>query len=278
MPKILDLVGQQFGRLIVAGRIGSKRSSEGRSSIWWNCVCACGASCEVDTNSLRSGNTKSCGCLMRETSARIAKEHPLAPRPVNLSGRKFGLLTAIEPLSQRSNRRILWKCLCACGREHTTTAGSLTTGKVRSCGCFKGISNVTHGATIGGDWRPGYSVWAGMLGRCLNPRNEAYDRYGGRGITVCERWHSFEKFYADMGPKPPGLTIDRINNNGNYEPGNCRWATYRQQARNTRANKLVTCDGITDCVAGWADRTGLPARLIAKRLAAGWTPVRALTR
>jgi hypothetical protein len=118
-----------------------------------------------------------------------------------------------------------------------------------------------------------YGIWVGMLNRCENPENESYGNYGGRGIRVCERWRgSFLAFLEDMGPRPsPGLSINRIDNDGDYEPGNCCWATSREQMRNTRSNALVEHDGETLCIAEWAERYGISPSLLRGRLMAGWS-------
>lgn len=118
---------------------------------------------------------------------------------------------------------------------------------------------------------PEYSVWCGMIARCTNPNTKTYSRYGGRGVVVCERWRSFPPFFADMGPRPsPEHTLDRIDNNGNYEPGNCRWATQKQQTRNTSRTQMLEVGGIIRPLADWADFVGLPPSTIRTRLALGW--------
>src|SRR4029077_16821093 len=116
-----------------------------------------------------------------------------------------------------------------------------------------------------------------MRGRCYNQRNHKFPRYGGRGISVCRRWDKFENFLADMGRCPKGKSLDRIDNNGNYEPGNCRWATRKQQARNTATNRLIEFDGKSYCAAEWSEKTGLSEHMIYQRIRLGWTAKRALT-
>lgn len=122
-----------------------------------------------------------------------------------------------------------------------------------------------------------HAIWRGMLSRCRNPKAKDFARYGGRGVAVCERWLSFDNFLADMGERPAGLTLDRRNGSGNYEPGNCTWATPKQQARNRRDNVLVTHAGTTASVAAWAERTGLERKTLEYRIRAGWPAERALT-
>lgn len=124
----------------------------------------------------------------------------------------------------------------------------------------------------------GYRTWYAMLQRCQNPRNPVFRRYGGRGITVCDRWQSFENFYADMGSRPtPKHSIDRIDNNGNYEPGNCRWATPHEQARNRGDNYLIEWRGETRCLSDWCEVVGLTYSTVKGRLDSGWSVERALT-
>lgn len=126
---------------------------------------------------------------------------------------------------------------------------------------------------------PTYSSWHGMLQRCTNPNNPRWKRYGGRGITVSERWLKFENFLEDMGVRPKGLSIERINNNGNYEPSNCKWATRREQQGNTSFNQLLTFNGETDHLAGWARRLGIkPDTLYSRIFTLGWTIERAFSK
>lgn len=125
---------------------------------------------------------------------------------------------------------------------------------------------------------PEYKSWGNMLQRCLNPRHRDYARYGGRGISVCEAWRDFQTFYRDMGQKPLGkVSLDRIDNSGNYEPANCRWADRTQQQRNLRTNRVLTLDGISMPLAAWASRIGISRDALWNRLDDGWTVERALT-
>jgi hypothetical protein len=125
---------------------------------------------------------------------------------------------------------------------------------------------------------PTYVSWASIAPRCGNPNHPAYPRYGGRGITVCERWASFENFLADMGERPAGLSLDRIDNNGNYEPGNCRWATPKEQSSNREGTRLIAWQGETLCVKEWSRRTGVSNATILCRLARGLPPERVFER
>lgn len=123
-----------------------------------------------------------------------------------------------------------------------------------------------------------YRIWNSMIQRCTNVQNPAYARYGGRGIAVCERWmQSFEVFYSDMGDRPKGMTLDRVDTDGDYEPGNCRWATAKEQARNTRSNRMLSFRGESKCLQEWSDAIGIDKSSLRERLDAGWSVERALT-
>lgn len=189
-----------------------------------------------------------------------------------LIGQKFGRLT----VEAQGARPYHWLCRCDCGASKEVKGGNLTSGRTGSCGCFRTErpNHVTHGAT----GTLTHKRWRAMRARCMNPNADGYANYGGRGIVICERWDSFENFLADMGECPgPAFTIERSDTDGNYEPSNCRWATKTEQARNTRANRMLTHDGLTLCVSEWAERIGLPSQTILNRLRYGWSVERTLT-
>ena len=171
--------------------------------------------------------------------ARVIRE-AIHMRFIDLSGQRFGRLVAIERAPNKG-KRTMWRCKCDCGNGVVTEAYRIKNGITSSCGCYHrevsaGIYstlNRTHGATN----TPTHRSWNHMLGRCTNRNHHAWELYGGRGISVCERWLVFENFLEDMGERPPGTSIDRIDTNGNYEPGNCRWADAKTQGANRRGTR-----------------------------------------
>jgi len=148
-------------------------------------------------------------------------------------GQRFTRLTVIEEAGINKQRNYLWKCRCDCGNINIVNGSDLRGGRSKSCGCLAIDKATKHGMA----WMLAYPSWLDMIRRCNNPKDKGYKNYGGRGITVCDRWLKLENFIEDMGERPEGLTIERIDNNGNYEPGNCCWATYTTQLRNQRVKK-----------------------------------------
>jgi hypothetical protein len=191
----------------------------------------------------------------------------------DLTGDRYGKLTVIarDPVNYRGNAQ--WVCRCECGKVKTYIGMDLRKGRLRSCGCQNPGSQSDHGMSS----TPTYRAWVSMKVRCNNPKNVFYRHYGGRGIKVCDRWqNSFESFFADMGARPPKHSIDRIDPNGNYEPGNCRWATQREQMNNRRCNRFVEIDGKTQTLATWLRESGLKPSTYQDRIVRGWDIERAI--
>jgi hypothetical protein len=160
---------------------------------------------------------------------------------MNLAGQVFGRLTAVEHVGSSGGYR-LWKCVCACGGEKVVSNNHLRMRNTLSCGCLNTEKtaqrardrNFRHGHNAMAEPSPTYVTWSSMLQRCRYSRHKSFKDYGGRGISVCDRWFTFSNFLNDMGERPAGRTLDRINPSGNYEPSNCRWATPSEQANNKR--------------------------------------------
>jgi hypothetical protein len=216
--KWIDLAGKRFARLVVMKYAGRYK---------WVCACDCGAVAIVHRGSLRNGHTRSCGCLKIElTSARSR---------VNLVGRRFGRWKVINYAGYRK-----WACVCACGTQRDVAGSNLQQGFSRSCGCLRREQVRARFTTHGMSKTLEYSRWKSMKARCFNPNNKAYKDYGGRGILPIEDWggrHSFPAYFADTGTPPPGMSLDRIDVNGGYTPGNVRWADRKTQMQNRRPRR-----------------------------------------
>lgn len=203
------------------------------------------------------------------------------PASINITGQRFSRLVAIRrvPSDGRPNTR--WEFLCDCGSTVIVLLGAVRRGSTKSCGCIRretcasqASNRFTHRMTN----TPTYRSWSAMRGRCTRPNDPAFDRYGGRGIKVCDRWlNSFENFLEDMGERPEGKTLDRENNDGNYEPGNCRWATRIEQQNNRRNSRKIDHNGLSLTAAEWTRKLGLGRGAVTTRLFAGWTVERALS-
>jgi hypothetical protein len=231
------------------------------------------------------------GIARRTLGARIATgwsiekvlTTPVRKQREDLTGQIFGRLTAVEfshdDVSPRKgggkNYCLMWKCKCACGKTVTINAKKLKSGNTKSCGCLLIEQRITHGRHKSREYR----TWIGIKSRCYNPNNTGYPSYGGRGIKVCDRWlESFENFLADMGECPDfSMSIDRIDNDGDYAPDNCEWRTIGEQANNRRDNRLLEFAGRTQTVAQWARKFGISPITIGSRLRDGWSVKRALT-
>jgi len=263
-PNFIDLTGQQFGKWTVL-----EFHSRINDCTRWLCRCECGKEKPVDGASLRKGKSISC-----PSCAHSIHGNPGAHgvRFKDLTGQVFGRWTVLNFHSRSKNGASVWLCRCECGAFVPVVANSLQTGNSRSC--VNCAIRTIHG--MAGTLE--YNTWSAMLFRCSNPKAVDYALYGGRGIRVCERWKVIENFIEDMGPRPSVKhSIDRIDNDGNYEPNNCRWATPIEQGRNRRGNRMLTYNGMTLCMAELAEEFGINQVTLSGRLKRGWSVERAIT-
>ena len=266
--KFKDLTGQRFHRLTVLGfnkkELVATQNGHTESSwrYYWNCLCDCGTELVVLGNSLLSGHTKSCGCQKIDSAK---------ARLDDITGQKFNRLTVID-FSHFDSGGAVWNCVCDCGNEAKVRGTHLRSGYTKSCGCY-GAERRLEGITIHGlSSSRTYGIWSGMMRRCYQEYTFEYKSYGGRGIKVCERWHDVKNFIEDMGDAPSSdYSLDRVDNDGDYSPENCRWATRKEQARNTRRNVNITFNGVTKCMIEWSEYLGLSTSAIKYRLNHGWT-------
>lgn len=198
------------------------------------------------------------------------------PKVIDLKGKKFGKLTVLRENGQSKNKHWLWLCLCDCGNETTVRSDSLRSGDVKSCGCYVIEKATTHGLR----YTQLYKVWASMKTRCYNKNDLAYKNYGARGIKIYSMWiddaEAFCKWAKENGWRP-GLTIDRIDNDGDYTPSNCRFVTQAVNSRNTRSTRIIEYQGQTMCISEWARFLGMSMHTLWHRLNRGWSVKRALT-
>lgn len=223
-----NLTGQKVGMLTAVKSTGKKK----RGSIIWDFICDCGGEKQMTVSQFSSGSIGSCGCQQYKGT------------PLDLAGDRFGRLIAIKPVDKNKAGQYIWQCMCDCGNEHIVTGSALVQGVTKSCGCYAkdvaGQVSVTHGMSS----TPEYGAWKNAITRCSDPENKKYVDYGGRGIRVCERWQwpaeiGFKNFMEDMG-RCEGLTLDRIDPNGDYCPENCRWVDRYIQGYNTRQHSTNT--------------------------------------
>ena len=211
----------------------------------------------------------------------VSKEKEPLPVP---TGERHGQLTVIGVTKTAGGSRIL-VCRCDCGNETTVTTGSLRSGNKKSCGCAAiAILKARHKREDDARGRPTrrndgrFAIWSKMKDRCTNRNSKDWGNYGGRGISVCERWNSFDLFAQDVGPRPSQKhSIDRIDTNGNYEPTNVRWSTALGQGRNKRTNTVLSFKGKTHCLSAWSDDTGTGVHTLAFRVKSGWTAEETIT-
>lgn len=269
--KSTDLTGMTFGRLKVVKEGEIYVSPKGARSRTWVCECECGNKILVSTSHLKSGHTKSCGCLRHEGGKEVR----------DLTGQRFGRLIAIREDGRTKQGQAKWLCQCDCGNIKSIASASLTGGLTKSCGCYNSELrtnlNLKHGDAFRHNKARLYEVWCAMIKRCENPNDDHFYCYGGRGVSVCADWHKYENFkawaYANGYDDSAGrgqCTIDRIDNNKGYEPGNCRWVDMRAQGKNTRKAKMLTIQGKTKPLTQWAEEKNIRPGTIHSRLRNGW--------
>lgn len=220
----IDLTGRRFGRLAVIERAPNRGSST-----MWMCQCDCGTKKAIAATSIVHGLTSSCGCKHVDAGRR---------RTIDLSGQTFNRLTVLAQVGSNAEGKALWQCRCDCGAITVVMGKALRRGTTNSCGCWRrdvtGNCSRTHGMSGTAE----HKAWKHAKERCFNPSDKAYTDYGGRGITMCQEWaDSFAAFYEHIGPRPKGHSIDRIDNDKGYEPGNVRWTTRKQQNNNRRKRR-----------------------------------------
>lgn len=237
------------------------------------CRCDCGTERDVDVRSLIKGKSTRC---RKCSNANNEKANVARRRPISV-GEKVGLWTVLGEAGTRDGN-LYMKCRCECGAEHEVMASTMRHGKSKSCPvCAQAMSiaekrdlAVKHGGVS-----PEYRAWSRMISRCHNSKDRGFKGYGSRGIKVCDEWRGkggFQRFLTHIGLRPSqDHSIDRKKNDDGYEPDNVRWATRKEQQRNTRRNRLVTIDGVTKCVAEWAEESSISGATIRSRLYRGWS-------
>ncbi len=265
-----DLTGQKFGKLTVIKHLKpEEREHQSRGLL---CQCECGNIVQCNISKLKTGHTTSCGCRIKENKGANFED---------LTGQKFGRLTVIRWLekSDRKTRQYNWLCKCDCGNEVIASANKLKTGLQVSCGCRKHENDVEFGQRNRKyiyTYKRLYSVYKAIVDRCCNPDAKQWDNYGGREITICDEWlgeNGYDNFAlwamthgydpeADQGE----CTIDRKDNDGNYEPDNCRWITAKEQANNKRTNIYIEYEGEVHTMAEWSEILDIPYRFLHWRM------------
>lgn len=254
MPNLVDITGLRFGKWTVLSLAGKDKSGH----TMWHCKCDCGTERDIPGMQLKRGKTQSCGCV----------------RSPSLVGQRFGRLTVVSKADAIGTSSMRWNCVCDCGNKTVVYGHYLKSGHTRSCGCLANESIAERSTTHGHANSRLYRIWHGMKARCYRESEPGYSRYGGRGIKICEEWLSdFQKFYdwAMSHGYSDDLSIDRIDNNGNYCPENCRWVSMEVQNNNRSSNRTITANGETHTVAEWSKITGINETTLAGRLDKGWS-------
>lgn len=260
-----DLTGKQFGSLKVIELSEIKNHKS-----YWRCKCSCGKIVEIRSQSLVEGRSKTCGCSYRP----------------NLIGQKFGKLTVLKFIGNDKYNNRIWECICECGNITKVNSCSLRSNNTKSCGCLIKEVSSKIGLNNKKDFIMSqtkiYRIWDGICQRCLNPKTIKYKNYGGRGIKICDEWLNDSQVFYDWAINngyKEGLSIERVDNNGNYEPNNCKWATVKEQNNNTRHNVLIAFEGKVQNIEQWAYEKGINHKTLWARVRKyGWSVEKALTK
>lgn len=232
--KLIDLSGTKLNNITIIDRAENQYSPSGQQNTMWNCLCTCGNICKISSKSISKNENISCGCI----------KHTRKPnRPELEIGQRFTRLVVTSREYVKDNRRYV-DTQCDCGNHKTVRADSIGQGKTESCGCLHKENLSKAASTHGESSTPLYKNYHAMLARCYNKDNDNFSNYGGRGIGVCDRWREpvagFLNFKEDMGEKPKGFTVERLDVNGDYCPENCTWGSYSTQGFNRRKLKINT--------------------------------------
>lgn len=249
-PVKMDMIGKNYGKLTVINFVAivNKKS-------FWKVRCKCGFEKDTTKRQILVGSIPNCNC---------DKDEMLKDKMKSLCGKKFGRWTVIG-FCKKKKDHYYWSCVCDCGKEGVVEHGLLKSGHSKSCGCYSAEVRLKHGQATKDNRSSEYRTWSGMIQRCENSLTKEYKNYGARGIKICEEWRtSFETFFSDMGKKPSSKhTLDRFpDNDGNYEPSNCRWATWAQQRRNMRTNHWIEFNGEKMVAADWAATLNVSANTV----------------
>jgi hypothetical protein len=203
------------------------------------------------------------------------RKNTMHTKTIDLTGLRFGRLL-VDSVGDRVDKKVRWRCVCDCGLIKVVRGACLRSGKTRSCGCLAmELKTARIGKRKGEPKKkchPPTTTWMSMIQRCCNPKSDGWKWYGARGIKVCERWMKRSNFLEDMLPSwSSGLTLDRIDVNGDYCPENCRWATMKKQNRNRRNNRIITLNGVSGCLSWWSEMSGVSKMAISYRISKGWS-------
>lgn len=258
MPKALDLTNNKIGRWTVLRRAESRNKKT-----YWVCECECGTIKEVPTKVLKTKESRSCGCLKEEIN-----KNKIPPNAKDLTGHIFGKLTVVKQTNNKNKNRC-WICSCECGNVTTVVSRDLLSGHTASCGCLRHY--IKHSVNNGMYYKNIYAIWNGMRNRCNNVKSKAFKHYGGRGIKICSEWDYFNSFYewAINNKYSPGLSIERIDVNGNYEPSNCVWIPIKEQAKNRRNTVYIEYNGQVKTLSEWSRHFNVTHGLIQYHLKNG---------